>query len=115
MTTRLRIVLARAFGLFRQRRADRELQDELGAHLAEAEEDYRQRGLSPEDAKFVVETLGTFEVPTSWDDFIARHQETVDLLVKEQGQEPLDVESLYDRRYEEAIADAVAESTGDGS
>ena len=46
-------------------------------------------------------------MPTSWDDFIARHQETVDTLVKEQDQEPLDVETLYDRRYEKAIADAV--------
>jgi sulfonate transport system substrate-binding protein len=64
-------------------------------------------GLSPEDAKFVVETLGKFNVPTSWDDFIARHQETVDLLVKEQKQEPLNVEDLYDRRYEEAIAQAL--------
>jgi sulfonate transport system substrate-binding protein len=58
----------------------------------------------------VVKTLGTFAVPTSWDEFIARHQETVDLLVKEQDQEPLDVESLYDRRYEEAIAEAVSEN-----
>ena len=76
-------------------------------------------GLSPEDAKFVVKTLGTFAVPTSWDEFIARHQETVDLLVKEQGQEPLDVEELYDRRFEEAIAEAVeenaAENGGDAS
>ena len=64
-------------------------------------------GLSPEDATFVVETLGTFHVPSSWDDFIARHQETADLLVEEQGQEPLDVEDLYDRRYEEAIAQAL--------
>ncbi|HET6653008.1 MAG TPA: ABC transporter substrate-binding protein [Nocardioides sp.] len=64
-------------------------------------------GLSPEDAKFVVDALGTFEVPTSWDEFIARHQETADLLEKEQGQEPLDVEALYDRRYEKVIANAV--------
>jgi predicted permease len=47
---RLRILLARALGLFRRRRADRELQQELAAHLAEAEEDYRRRGLSAEDA-----------------------------------------------------------------
>jgi sulfonate transport system substrate-binding protein len=68
-------------------------------------------GLSPEDARFVVDALGTYEVPTSWDDFIARHQETADLLVKEQDQEPLDVEALYDRRFEEAIAAAVEGSS----
>lgn len=67
-------------------------------------------GLSPEDAAFVVKTLGTYEVPTSWDDFIARHQETTDLLVEEQDQEPLDVATLYDRRYEEAIAAALEDS-----
>jgi predicted permease len=47
---RLRILLARALGLFRRHRADRDLQQEIAAHLAEAEEDYRQRGLSAEDA-----------------------------------------------------------------
>lgn len=68
-------------------------------------------GLAPEDAKFVVDALGTFEVPADWDGFIARHQETVDLLVKEQGQEPLDVEDIYDRRFEKAIAAALEESS----
>jgi sulfonate transport system substrate-binding protein len=63
-------------------------------------------GLSPEDAAFVVDKLGTYQVPTSWDDFIARHQETADLLVKEQGQDPLEVKDLYDRRFEKAIATA---------
>jgi sulfonate transport system substrate-binding protein len=64
-------------------------------------------GLTPEDATYVVDALGQFTVPTSWDDFIARHQVTVDTLVKEQDQEPLDVETLYDRRFEKAIAAAL--------
>ena len=64
-------------------------------------------GLSPEDAKYVVDALGEFTVPTSWDEFIARHQQTVDTLVKEQEQEPLDVETIYDRRFEKAIAAAL--------
>ena len=63
-------------------------------------------GLAPEDAQHVVEALGRFTVPTDWDEFIARHQETVDTLVKEQDQEPLDVETLYDRRFEKAVAEA---------
>ena len=54
--------------------------------------------------------LGTFEVPTDWDDVIARHQETADLLAKEQDHEKLDVADLYDRRYEKAIADALGAS-----
>ena len=50
---------------------------------------------------------GDYTVPTSWDEFIARHQETVDTLVEEQDQEPLDVATLYDRRFEKAIKAAV--------
>ena len=62
-------------------------------------------GLSPEDARQVVEALGTFEVPTEWDGVIERHQATADLLAAEQGQEHLDVASLYDRRFEKALVD----------
>jgi sulfonate transport system substrate-binding protein len=65
-------------------------------------------GLSPEDALFVVNALGKFEVPTNWDETIARHQETADLLAQEQGHEPLDVNDLYDRRFEKAIAGALS-------
>ena len=64
-------------------------------------------GLTPEDAAYVVKALGQYTVPTSWDEFIARHQETVDTLVEAQDQEPLDVSTIYDRRFEKAIAAAV--------
>jgi predicted permease len=47
---RLRILLARALGLLRRRGADRDLQDELAAHLNEAAEELRARGLSPAEA-----------------------------------------------------------------
>jgi len=68
-------------------------------------------GLSPEDAAYVVKALGTYTVPTNWDEFIARHQETVDTLVEAQDQEPLDVATLYDRRFEKAIKAAVEGSS----
>jgi sulfonate transport system substrate-binding protein len=71
-------------------------------------------GLTPEDASYVVKALGQFTVPTSWDDFIARHQQTVDTLVEAQDQEPLDVETIYDRRFEKAIAAALSDK-GEGS
>jgi sulfonate transport system substrate-binding protein len=64
-------------------------------------------GLSEEDAKYVVEALGTFEVPTDWDETIARHQETADLLAEKQDHDELDLNDLYDRRFEKAIAEAV--------
>jgi sulfonate transport system substrate-binding protein len=72
-------------------------------------------GLTPEDASYVVDALGQFTVPTSWDEFIARHQETVDTLVEAQDQEPLDVETIYDRRFEKAIAAAVSNKAGGSS
>ncbi len=68
-------------------------------------------GLSTEDANHIVEVLGTFTVPTNWDDVIARHQETADLLEKEQDREHLDVADLYDRRYEKAIAETIEASS----
>lgn len=65
-------------------------------------------GLSEEDAQYVVDALGTFSVPTSWDETIARHQETADLLAEKQDHDPLDLDDLYDRRFEKAIAEALS-------
>jgi predicted permease len=48
--TRLRTFLSRLWALLRSRRMDRDLDDEIAGHLAEAEEEYIQQGLSPEDA-----------------------------------------------------------------
>jgi len=61
-------------------------------------------GLSFEDGKKVLATSGADTIPSSWDDFIARHQETADLLAEAQGQPRIDVNDLYDRRYERVIA-----------
>ncbi|MFB9313919.1 ABC transporter substrate-binding protein [Nocardioides plantarum] len=59
-------------------------------------------GLSEEDAKRLVEALGDKEVVQSWDDLIAEHQATADLLAREQDRDDLDVGALYDRRFEPA-------------
>lgn len=81
----------------------------INAHPDDFAKYYYQdvEGLSAEDAAFVVKAQGTYEVATSWDDVIARHQQTADLLSKEQGRDHLDVADLYDRRFEKAIAAAV--------
>ena len=63
-------------------------------------------GLSAEDAAFVTESLGTFEVPQTWDEVVARNQEVADLLAKEQDHDEIDVADLYDRRFEPAGAGA---------
>ena len=64
-------------------------------------------GLSFEDGKKVFETSGQTIIPAGWDDFVKRHQETADILVKEQDHPEVDVNDLYDRRYEPVVADAL--------
>jgi len=52
----MRPFLARLFALFQRRRLDRELADEISAHLEMAIADNRARGLSPEEARRVAMT-----------------------------------------------------------
>ncbi len=49
--TRLRIFLLRLWALVRSRQMDREIDDEIASHLAEATDEYVQQGLSPEEAR----------------------------------------------------------------
>ena len=49
--TPLRILLFRVWALLRARRLDRDIDDEIAAHLAEATDEYIRQGLSPEDAR----------------------------------------------------------------
>ena len=48
--TRLWTFLFRLWALLRSRQMDRDIDDEIASHLAEAKEEYIQQGLSPEDA-----------------------------------------------------------------
>jgi len=66
-------------------------------------------GLTLQDGLDIIDTIGHVKVETDWDGPIAAHQETTDLLVEKQGQPELDVATIYDRRYEKVIADAVAQ------
>jgi predicted permease len=50
--TRLRIFLLRLWALVRSRQMDREIDDEITSHLAEATEEYVQQGLSPKEARW---------------------------------------------------------------
>jgi putative ABC transport system permease protein len=49
--TRLRILLSRLWSLVRSRQMDRDIDDEITSHLAEATEGYIEQGLSPEQAR----------------------------------------------------------------
>ena len=46
-----RTILRRLAATFQSRRLDRELRDEIAAHLAEAADEYERRGMTPEDAQ----------------------------------------------------------------
>jgi sulfonate transport system substrate-binding protein len=64
-------------------------------------------GLSPEDGLALIQEAGTIQVPINWDETITAHQATADLLAKEQDHDQLDVASMYDRRFEKIVADAL--------
>ncbi|MBE2997337.1 ABC transporter substrate-binding protein [Nocardiopsis sp. HNM0947] len=65
-------------------------------------------GLSADDAAYLVERDGQAVVPTDWDDTIERHQQTADLLSREQDWPEVDVrEDVYDLRYESAASEAL--------
>ena len=53
--TRLRIFLFRLRALVRSRQMDREIDDEITSHLAEATEEYVRQGLSPEEARWAAQ------------------------------------------------------------
>lgn len=68
----------------------------------------KDQGLSAEDGRWLVDNAGVSDIPASWAEAIARHQETIDLLAKETGNKPLRAEDLYDRRYEAVAAQALS-------
>ncbi|WP_049571403.1 ABC transporter substrate-binding protein [Streptomyces sp. SBT349] len=65
------------------------------------------QGLSREDAEYLVEQAGHPDLPADWSEAIERHQQTIDLLAAELGNEPFDAEELYDRRFERVAAEAI--------
>lgn len=67
----------------------------------------KDQGLTAEDGRWLVDNAGVSDIPASWAEAIARHQETIDLLAKETGNKPLRAEDLYDRRYESVAAEAL--------
>ncbi|MET8280559.1 ABC transporter substrate-binding protein [Micromonospora sp. NPDC005174] len=67
----------------------------------------KDQGLTADDGRWLVQNSGVADIPASWTEAIARHQETIDLLAKETGNKPLRAEDLYDRRYESVGAQAL--------
>ncbi|MFG1694881.1 ABC transporter substrate-binding protein [Nonomuraea sp. NPDC049309] len=69
----------------------------------------KDQGLNADDGRYLVDQSGEPDIPSDWTDVIARHQETIDILAAETGNEPLKAEDLYDRRFEHIAADALKE------
>ena len=66
----------------------------------------RDQGLSPEDARYVVGSLGQPEFPRDWSEAIRQTQQTIDLLAQATDREPFDAAELFDRRFEAFGAEA---------
>jgi sulfonate transport system substrate-binding protein len=68
----------------------------------------KDQGLNHEDGEYLVELTGKQIVPANWDEVVARHQKTIDLLATELGYEPYSAEQIFDRRFEPLGATALA-------
>ena len=68
----------------------------------------KDQGLNQEDGEYLVEQTGKQIVPANWDEVVARHQKTIDLLATELGYEPYSAEQIFDRRFEPLGATALA-------
>ncbi|MFC4011387.1 ABC transporter substrate-binding protein [Nonomuraea purpurea] len=66
----------------------------------------KDQGLSAADGQYLVDLAGEPDLPADWSEAIARHQETIDILAKETGNEALKAEDLYDLRFQTVGADA---------
>ena len=71
----------------------------------------KDQGVTPEDGRRIIATLGQPYFPTDWTDAITWEQETIDLVTDagQLGGTSFDANTLFDRRFEKVVADAVPE------
>ena len=72
----------------------------------------KNQGLSAEDGQYLIDAAGERDLPTTWADAISRHQQTIDLLAREQKKPKLDAAKLYDLRFEAIGGKAYATAKG---
>jgi sulfonate transport system substrate-binding protein len=72
------------------------------------------QGLSAADGRYLVVAAGELDIPDDWNDVIARHQQTIDLLAQETDNPVLDAADLYDRRFESVAAEAISRDAVSG-
>ncbi|GIG21421.1 hypothetical protein Cch01nite_21450 [Cellulomonas chitinilytica] len=66
----------------------------------------KDQGLDEKDAQYLVDHAGVPDLPADWTEPIARHQETIDLLAKATGNEPIHAADIWDERFAPVIAEA---------
>jgi len=71
----------------------------------------KDQSLSYEDGKAAVEQTGTQVIPANWDEVIARHTHTIELLAEATGNTPFSAEKIFDRRFERIAAEALAQGS----
>ncbi|KQR01132.1 ABC transporter [Arthrobacter sp. Leaf141] len=75
----------------------------------------KDQGLSAADGQYLIDSAGRRDVPTSWTEAIARHQQTIDLLSREQKKPHLNAADLYDTRFEAIAGTAFAAAAQAGT
>ena len=80
----------------------------IDAHPAEWAKLYYvdQEGLSPDDARYVVEATGRRDAPRDWAGAVALQQSAVNLMAAETGHKRFDAHALFDTRFEPVEAQA---------
>lgn len=78
------------------------------AHRDEWTELYfvQNQGLSPEDARHIVESTGHTVVPRDWAEARRMQQGSIDLMAAQMGQKPFDAARIFDPRFETVGAEA---------
>ena len=64
-------------------------------------------GLSYEDGEYLFDREGEPDFPEDWDETIARHQETIEVVAEGTGNPVLEAEDLYDRRFEPLVTEGL--------
>jgi sulfonate transport system substrate-binding protein len=67
----------------------------------------KDQGLTEADGEWLVEATGHPDISSDWSDAIKRHQETIDLLSAETGNQKIEAKDLYDLRFQTLAADAI--------
>ena len=67
----------------------------------------KDQGLTAEDGQYLVNLAGQYDIPDNWDDVIARHQATIELLAAATGNPVFDADQNFDRRFEHIAAEAL--------